>query len=70
MVTKFKRIEDMPLNIEVEELAAAMRISRAKAYELVHQDGFPTVRLGKRILVPRDDFENWLKNQIRYGDDD
>ena len=35
--------------------------SRALAYRLFNTDGFPAVRLGKRILVREDSFEAWLQ---------
>ena len=38
--------------ISVQELSAQMGISLQKAYELVKSPGFPTIRVGTRILVP------------------
>ena len=34
--------------------------SRALAYRLFNAKGFPTVRLGKRVLVREDSLDNWL----------
>lgn len=48
----------------VNELCPLLGISRPKAYELVKQDGFPVIRLGKRILIPRVGLEKWLEGQI------
>lgn len=44
----------------VKELAKEMGISLPKAYELVNSDGFPTIRIGTRILIPVDAFREWL----------
>ena len=38
--------------MSVKELAAQMGISLPKAYELVKTPGFPTIRVGTRILIP------------------
>ena len=46
--------------ISVQELSAILGISMPKAYELVKQPGFPVVRIGARILVPKDAFKEWL----------
>lgn len=38
--------------MSVQELSAQMGISLPKAYELVKSPGFPTIRIGTRILIP------------------
>ena len=48
--------------ISVVELSMQMGISLPKAYELVKLPGFPTIRVGTRILIPVDGFQEWLKN--------
>ena len=49
--------------ISVGELSIQMGISLPKAYELVKQPGFPTIRVGARILIPVDAFNRWLDSQ-------
>ena len=44
--------------MSVQELSAQMGISLPKAYELVKTPGFPTLRIGTRILVPIDAYTN------------
>ena len=46
--------------MSVKELSAQLGISLAKAYELAKTPGFPTLRIGKRILIPVDAYKNWL----------
>ena len=47
--------------LTVEEAAGLLRISRGLAYEMVRQGSLPTIRLGRRILVPRSALEQMLK---------
>lgn len=47
----------------VDELATTMGISRPKAYELVNSEGFPIIRVGRRIRIPVSAFEHWLEVQ-------
>lgn len=47
----------------VKEVKEALGISQVTAYQLVHSVGFPSVRVGKRILIPVDKFEEWLSEQ-------
>jgi excisionase family DNA binding protein len=49
----------------VQELSAQMGISLARAYELVKKPGFPTIRIGTRILIPVEGFQTWLREQTR-----
>lgn len=51
----------------VEELAAALGISRASAYQLVHDPNFPSIRVGKRILIPVAGLEQWLARGTQPG---
>lgn len=49
--------------MSVQEMSERMGISLTTAYELVHRPGFPQMRVGKRILIPVDAFEVWLKTR-------
>ena len=42
--------------MRVKELSMEMGISLSKAYELAKSAGFPSIRIGTRILVPVDVF--------------
>ena len=46
--------------MSVQELSAQMGISLPKAYELVKEPGFPTIKVGARILIPVEAFREWL----------
>ena len=58
---KLRRKEQMEkTTMSVQELSAQMGISLPKAYELVKSPGFPTIRIGTRILIPVDAYKEWL----------
>lgn len=46
-------MSDQPLVITVEEAAELLRISRGLAYVLVREGKLPSLRLGRRLVVPR-----------------
>ena len=52
--------ETLPAVLNANELATALGISRAGAYQLLHSESFPTLRIGKRLLVPRDKLNAWI----------
>lgn len=51
------------LTITVEEMANVVGVSRPKAYELIHKEGFPAVRIGRRVVIPIDGLKRWLEEQ-------
>jgi excisionase family DNA binding protein len=54
--------------LSAKELAAILG-SRPLAYRLLNTQGFPVVRLGKRLLVREDSLDAWLKeNEGQYVD--
>lgn len=55
--------DELPVTLNVQDVAAALGISRVNAYNLCHSDGFPTIRIGKRILIPKNLFLGWLEEQ-------
>lgn len=62
MKTDIKNITEFPLVLRVEDVAKIMDISRVSAYNLVHSQGFPCKFIGRRMVIPRDAFFNWLNS--------
>ena len=60
---KFGNYDDLPLTLTVPEVSGVLGLSRAKAYDLVRREGFPSMRIGTRILVPRDKLIRWIDEQ-------
>ena len=59
----FKSYEDLPWMLSVPEMATALGISRAGAYELARSEGFPALRIGTRIVIPKDKLQEWVDKQ-------
>jgi excisionase family DNA binding protein len=56
-----RQINEDALTISVEECAKALGISKVSAYAAVKRGDLPTVRIGRRILVPRRALEEMLE---------
>ena len=61
--TQYKTFDELPLMLSVPEVAAILRISRAGAYELAHTKDFPAIKIGNRIVVPRDKLLEWIETK-------
>jgi len=49
--------------ITVEEAGQRLGVGRSLAYALARKGSLPTVRLGRRLLVPTEAFEAWQRRQ-------
>lgn len=64
MTTTYTSLEQLPITLKAEEVAQVLGISRANAYVLMHSADFPTLRIGKRMVVPKDKLIEWIETQI------
>ena len=62
--SNYQSYEDLPLFLNAELLAKVLGVGVSSAYELMHEKGFPSVRIGKRFIVPRDDLKRWMEEQV------
>ena len=54
--------EQLPDILDARQIALALRISRASAYNLLSSTDFPTLHIGKRKLVMKADLIQWMKS--------
>ena len=55
------RMEPTRLTLSVEEAASVLGIGRGLAYEMARRGALPTIRFGRRLLVPRARLEAMLE---------
>lgn len=67
MKTDCQNFDELPAMLTATELAGALGISRAGAYALIHSKGFPTLRIGKRLMVPKDKLTQWINHNTGDG---
>lgn len=60
----YTSLDQLPITLRADELAAVLGISRAGAYTLMRSKGFPTIFIGKRMMVYRDKFIQWMDEQV------
>jgi len=60
---KARQWEDEPLLLDAKDLQRIMRINRNHIYELFHQESFPSIRIGRRFCVEKNNFREWLQQQ-------
>lgn len=55
--------DQLPLFLNAEMAAKVLGISISSAYELMHETSFPALRVGNRIVVPKEKFCQWVESQ-------
>ena len=65
--TECRDFAELPLLLSVPELAGVLGISRSGAYELVKEKGFPALKIGSRILIPRAKLMAWIDRKSTGG---
>jgi len=59
----------VPLLLTMKHVREVTGLSKAKTYELAHSPGFPLVRFGRVMRVPREAFLRWLDEQTGVGEE-
>lgn len=54
---------EQKLTWTAEEAMRASGIGRNSFYRLIHQPGFPVLRIGRKVLIPIDAFRAWLNQR-------
>lgn len=54
-----------PLAVSPAECARLLGISRPKVYDLLHQNDFPSFKLGSRTLISVDGLREWISRQTQ-----
>lgn len=62
--TTYKTYDELPMFINVPALTKLFGISQSSCYELMHEKDFPSLRIGSRIVVPRDKLIEWIEARV------
>ena len=59
----YKSYDDLPLFLNARMVAQVLGVSISTAYEGMHEPSFPTLRVGSRMVVPKEKFMRWVEEQ-------
>lgn len=60
----YKSYDDLPLFLNAEMVAKLLGISPSSCYELMHEKGFPVLKIGSRMVVPKEKFRAWVERNV------
>ena len=68
-ISTYHSYDELPLFLNAELVAKVLGVSISSAYELMHEEVFPSLRVGSRIVVPKGKFIEWVRRGTKGGDD-
>ena len=63
----YKSYDELPLLLNVETVAKVLGVSDSSVYELIQEDDFPSLRIGKRIVIPKEELRKWITAHTKGG---
>ena len=63
ILSDYKDYDELPLFLNAELIAKTLGIAPSSAYELMREKDFPALHVGKRIVVPKEQFRLWVEKQ-------
>ena len=57
----YKNYDELPLFLNSKLVAKVLGVSPSSAYELMHEPDFPVLRVGSRMVVPKEKFIQWVE---------
>ena len=51
--------------LTVQDVQNRLKLGRNNTYKLINQKGFPKITIGRKILIPEEQFEKYIMNHMR-----
>ena len=60
-LSEYKSYDDLPLFLNAAMVAKVLGVSPSSGYELMHENDFPVLKVGSRMVVPKEKFMEWVE---------
>ena len=67
--SNYKNYDELPLFLNVKTVAKVLGVSPSSGYELMHEPDFPMLKIGSRMVVPKEQFVEWVSRHTQGGAD-
>ena len=65
---QYKSYDELPLFLNANLVAQVLGVSSSSTYELMHEPDFPVLRVGSRMVVPKEQFIRWVTEHTEGGE--
>ena len=63
----YKNYDELPLFLNAATVARVLGVSPSSGYELMHETDFPVLKIGNRMVVPKEKFVEWVSQHTQGG---
>ena len=63
----YKDYDELPLFLNAATVARVLGVSPSSGYELMHEPNFPVLKIGSRLVVPKEKFAEWVSQHTQGG---
>ena len=67
--SSYRSYDELPLFLNAATVAKVLGVSPSSGYELIHEPDFPVLKIGNRMVVPKEKFVEWVLRHIQGGAD-
>ena len=67
--SSYKSYDELPLFLNAKTVAKVLGVSPSSGYELMHEPDFPVLKIGSRLVVPKEKFAEWVSQHTQGGAD-
>ena len=67
-LSEYKSYDDLPLFLNAAVVAKVLGIAPSSTYELMHETDFPVLKIGNRIVVPKEKFVQRVEQHTKGGE--
>ncbi len=67
--SSYKSYDELPLFLNAATVARVLGVSPSSGYELMHEPDFPVLKIGSRLVVPKEKFVEWVSQHTQGGAD-
>ena len=68
--SNYKSYDELPLFLNAELVAKVLGVSPSSGYELMHEPNFPVLKVGSRMVVPKEKFIEWVEQHTKGSGSD
>ena len=67
--SSYRSYDELPLFLNAATVAKVLGVSPSSGYELMHEPDFPVLKVGSRLVVPKEQFVEWVSQHAQGGTD-
>ena len=67
--SSYRSYDELPLFLNAATVAKVLGVSPSSGYELMHEPDFPVLKVGSRLVVPKEKFVEWVSQHTQRGAD-